>query len=1023
MAAAAAGGCGPGLLVLPAAGGQPGCFRRQPEGLRQAFCKQGRFAAVEKSGAVRLSGGEAETPGESTRESLREGDRAGYDARCLGVTVVSVPVCLAKYVQLQNKQVQCLDCEATHMLLLSFDGKLSEHRATASANCFETRLLKELGNRHIVQIACGDHHSMALSRGGELFTWGQNAHGQLGVGGQVTCTAKPQLVDGLKGIALAHIAAGGAHSLVVSLSGAVYSWGKNDFGQLGLGHMEDRDHPSYVEALQHWKTVFISCGADHTAVLSKDGLVCTFGAGEAGQLGHNSTRNEQTPRIVAELWGARVSQVACGRRHTLVYVPSLGKVYSFGSGEEGQLGNEGKSNQLIPLPINLPVDNGECNQGNSTSQKEIKIIAGGNQSIVLLLKKRNSYLNLNGIATLKDAWISNSCSQKWEETKNISLIFSSEACINGSFLEKRDKHFRTSKEISGVDMSEVLCFYEEISCKPKLFQKVKEEIKKLLPSLSSSPISPENFRIYLILPFLLRGEDDTSYHSLSLLAQAIMRLQPKDLQTLESLWSNLEASFFKELVSIYQRASQNNLSQFIWEVLFQRDLSKMDGEEGAALHLLQILFQVNSRAGFGIHKNNFYVCEVKEIIKLNFYMDMEESLQMALWKLTRYPCIFDRQDKIAVHDIECKALSTSRSVTAINFPVFVNESWSFLVRRQHLLHDIWDILNNAVPEQFKKILQVTFVGEEGIDEGALSQELFSVAARALCQPKGGAFRHFASHLVWFPRQVSSRGNTFFLIGTLFGMALFNKCLAPFPFPRALYKKMLQVAPTLEDLKELMPSEGRSLQEILDEERDDIFESLDMDFTITEEEGSSTAVIELKKDGTNIPVTKHNRKEFADLYVNYVFNESIQKPFEDFMQGFLRGCPAKKWKMFLPVELQTVFEGYAKYDWHRLEKCVKYVGYKKSDQTIKDFWTVFHELPEEKKKMFLAFLSGSDRISAYGLEYFTFVIRDPEGENPDTNYPVSNTCRRILFLPRYSCKRILKKMFLSAIKHCENFSLP
>ncbi|NXG35199.1 HERC5 ligase, partial [Dromaius novaehollandiae] len=200
--------------------------------------------------------------------------------------------------------------------------------------------------------------------GGELFTWGQNAHGQLGVGGQVTCTAKPQLVDGLKGIALAHIAAGGAHSLVVSLSGAVYSWGKNDFGQLGLGHMEDRDHPSYVEALQHWKTVFISCGADHTAVLSKDGLVCTFGAGEAGQLGHNSTRNEQTPRIVAELWGARVSQVACGRWENMIYVPSLGKVYSFGSGEEGQLGNEGKSNQLIPLPINLPVDNGECNQGN-----------------------------------------------------------------------------------------------------------------------------------------------------------------------------------------------------------------------------------------------------------------------------------------------------------------------------------------------------------------------------------------------------------------------------------------------------------------------------------------------------------------------------------------------------------------------------------------------------------------------------------------------------------------------------------
>lgn len=47
-------------------------------------------------------------------------------------------------------------------------------------------------------------------------------------------------MKGLKGIPLAQIAAGGAHSVAVSLSGAVYSWGKNDFGQLGLGHTEGK---------------------------------------------------------------------------------------------------------------------------------------------------------------------------------------------------------------------------------------------------------------------------------------------------------------------------------------------------------------------------------------------------------------------------------------------------------------------------------------------------------------------------------------------------------------------------------------------------------------------------------------------------------------------------------------------------------------------------------------------------------------------------------------------------------------
>ncbi|NXP05246.1 HERC5 ligase, partial [Thinocorus orbignyianus] len=316
----------------------------------------------------------------------------------------------------------------------------------------------------------------SVHEGGELFTWGQNTHGQLGVGSQATLILQPQPVKSLKGIPLAQIAAGGAHSIVVSLSGAVYSWGKNDFGQLGLGDTEDRGCPSYVGALEHWKTVFISCGADHTAVLSKEGLVCTFGAGGAGQLGHNSTQNELTPRVVAELLGARVSQIACGRQHTLAYVPSLDKVYSFGSDEKVQLGEQ--PDQLVPLPTKSPVNTGKSCEGNDHSTLYNDIV----QPVILSISSyifmhftQNSYLN--GIATLKDeevdAWISNLSLQRWESVKkNIRLIFSSEACINGSFLEKRDKHFKTSKEFLGIDMSEVQRFYKKISKKPLVYQEV-----------------------------------------------------------------------------------------------------------------------------------------------------------------------------------------------------------------------------------------------------------------------------------------------------------------------------------------------------------------------------------------------------------------------------------------------------------------------------------------------------------------------------------------------------------------------
>ncbi|NXL87495.1 HERC4 ligase, partial [Alectura lathami] len=142
-----------------------------------------------------------------------------------------------------------------------------------------------------------------------------------------------------------------------------------------------------------------------------------------------------------------------------------------------------------------------------------------------------------------------------------------------------------------------------------------------------------------------------------------------------------------------------------------------------------------------------------------------------------------------------------------------------------------------------------------------------------------------------------------------------------------------------------------------------------------------------------------RNEFVDLYVNYVLNESIRKPFEDFMRGFLRGCPAESWTMFLPAELQVVLLGPKNYNWNVLEKRARYRHYEASHQIIKDFWTMFHKLPEEKKKMFLAFVSGSDQLPVYGLEYFTFVIEDPKCENPDNSYTSASTCFCTLFLPR------------------------
>lgn len=78
-----------------------------------------------------------------------------------------------------------------------------------------------------------------------MFTWGQNSNGQLGLGKKESSIIRsPQLLKSLSGIPLAQISAGGDHSFALSLSGAVFGWGQNSAGQLGLGDKTGRGHIS-----------------------------------------------------------------------------------------------------------------------------------------------------------------------------------------------------------------------------------------------------------------------------------------------------------------------------------------------------------------------------------------------------------------------------------------------------------------------------------------------------------------------------------------------------------------------------------------------------------------------------------------------------------------------------------------------------------------------------------------------------------------------------------------------------------
>uniref|UniRef100_A0A4W6EGB5 Uncharacterized protein n=1 Tax=Lates calcarifer TaxID=8187 RepID=A0A4W6EGB5_LATCA len=97
------------------------------------------------------------------------------------------------------------------------------------------RPLEALSYIPVCQVACGSQHSVALTKDGQVYTWGLDSRGQLGLGKRRPGVSSPQHLQSLSATPLVQISAGGEQSFALSVSGGVFSWGRNDCGQLGLG--------------------------------------------------------------------------------------------------------------------------------------------------------------------------------------------------------------------------------------------------------------------------------------------------------------------------------------------------------------------------------------------------------------------------------------------------------------------------------------------------------------------------------------------------------------------------------------------------------------------------------------------------------------------------------------------------------------------------------------------------------------------------------------------------------------------
>ncbi|XP_069341452.1 probable E3 ubiquitin-protein ligase HERC3 isoform X2 [Eulemur rufifrons] len=968
---------------------------------------------------------------------------------------------------LADEHIIHVACGESHSLALSDRGQLFSWGAgsdgqlglmTTEDSVAVPRLIQKLNQQTILQVSCGNWHCLALAADGQFFTWGKNSHGQLGLGKEFPSQASPQRVRSLEGIPLAQVAAGGAHSFALSLSGAVFGWGMNNAGQLGLSDEKDRESPCHVKLLRTQKVVYISCGEEHTAVLTKNGGVFTFGAGSCGQLGHDSMNDEVNPRRVLELMGSEVTQIACGRQHTLAFVPSSGLIYAFGCGARGQLGTGHTCNVKCPSPVKgyWAAHSSQLSARADRFKYHIvkQIFSGGDQTFVLCSKHENSSPAVD-FRTMNQAHYTSLINdetiavwrQKLSEHNNANTIngvvqiLSSAACWNGSFLEKKiDEHFKTSPKIPGIDLNSTRVLFEKLmnSQHSMILEQILNSFEScLIPQLSSSPPDVEAMRIYLILPEFPLLQDSKYYITLTIpLAMAILRLDTNPSKVLDNWWSQVCPKYFMKLVNLYKGAVLYLLrgrKTFLIPVLFNNYIT-------AALKLLEKLYKVNLKVKH-VEYDTFYIPEISSLVDIqeDYLMWFLHQAGMArpsiiqdTVTLCSYPFIFDAQAKTKMLQTDAE-LQMQVAVNGANLqnvfmlltlePLLARSPFLVLhVRRNNLVGDALRELSIHSDIDLKKPLKVIFDGEEAVDAGGVTKEFFLLLLKELLNPIYGMFTYYQdSNLLWFSDTCFVEHNWFHLIGITCGLAIYNSTVVDLHFPLALYKKLLNVKPGLEDLKELSPTEGRSLQELLDYPGEDVEDTFCLNFTICRE---SYGVVEQKKlipGGDKVTVCKDNRQEFVDAYVNYVFQISIHEWYTAFSSGFLKVCGGKVLELFQPSELRAMMVGNSNYNWEELEETAIYKGdYSATHPTVKLFWETFHEFPLEKKKKFLLFLTGSDRIPIYGMASLQIVIQSTA--SGEEYLPVAHTCYNLLDLPKYSSKETLRARLSQALDNYEGFSL-
>ncbi|PVU94203.1 hypothetical protein BB561_002754 [Smittium simulii] len=425
------------------------------------------------------------------------------------------------------------------------------------------------------------------------------------------------------------------------------------------------------------------------------------------------------------------------------------------------------------------------------------------------------------------------------------------------------------------------------------------------------------------------------------------------------------------------------------------------------------------------------------------------------------------------HENDIPTNSNNEPNRNLVYEKFKNLNLALNIRRNFIAEDALKQISEKQSE-IKKPLKVKFVGEDGIDVGGLTKEFFMLLIKEMIDPDAGMYYtqpDSTNRSMWFNPGVTQNSEKYYLFGIAVGLALYNGVILDLHFPKALYKKLLNlnvydipcilskkpldkppprssktsdysvssdlssyfsVLPDLlqakmhldemlNDLADFNPNLASGFKTLLSYNKPDIDSVFCLTFEASYDYLGKPRTVPLLPNGENIPVTQENKYEYVQRYSYFWLQSGIIKQFEPFRRGFYYVCGKSALEIFFANELQVLISGSNKpLSCSELKSLSVYQGISSKDPIIEMFWNVLEQFSNSLLKKFLVFVTGCDRLPSSAhppLKIKILLIGEDQNR-----LPVSKTCFNQLGLYRYSNQRQLKQKLLMAIVNTEGFEL-